>query len=533
MAEFASPDSVGDPSSLAAPRNVRHVIAVGGGRGGVGKSVLATNLAVYLAQLGRSVLLVDADPTGAELHTMLGIELVQQPRAAVPRDGALEEDLTPVQTPVPGLMLLPQLYTPGSTVPIRPGRKPRWARRLRQLDVDYVLLDLGAGTSPATLDLFLSADTGLCVTAPEPPSVEATYRFARALFQRQIRRTLVKDRFKMRLVERAQAELAPLPAPQDLVRAIARYDVGVGELGANELAKLHLRLVVNGVRLRTDSELGQAMCDMAQRHLGVSFDHVGHIEHDDSVWLSVVRRRPLLIDSPTSKSARNMERIARRVLALATTREQARATRPISLLPAEPNLYDVLWTHRGATDEEVRRAYKRQRDLYQPSSLALTSLLSESELSQEQARIEEAHDTLLDPIRRRAYDLSVFPDESDAKPHKKGAPDGAVEAERAMLRQELARELNAETEFTGKLLAKVRESQGIEIEDIAEHTKISSAHLRAIEAEDFRNLPALVYTRGFVQQVAKYLKLDPAQVARTYLRRMRQWRAASGGEHSA
>src|SRR4029078_4613568 len=110
--------------------------------------------------------------------------------------------------------------------------------------------------------------------------------------------------------------------------------------------------------------------------------------------------------------------------------------------------------------------------------------------------VEEAHDTLLDPIRRRAYDLSVFPDADGVKPAKNAIPDGAREAERAMLRQELTRELNAETEFTGRLIAKVRESQGIEVEEIAEHTKISLAHLRAIEAEDFKSLPALVYTRG-------------------------------------
>ncbi len=514
-----------EPPSVLPPRAVRHVIAVGGGRGGVGKSVVASNLGVYLAQLGRTVLLIDADPAGAELHTMLGVDL---PSASPSRDEPVEDDLTPVQTPVPGLLLLPQMYTVGSTVPVRPGRKPRWARRLRQLDVDYVLLDLGAGTAPATLDLFLGADLGLCVVGPEPPSVEATYRFQRALFQRRIRRTLVKDRFKMRLVERAQAALPPLPAPQDLVRALARYDTVLGELAATELSKLRPRLVVNGVRLRTDSDLGPAMCDMAQRYLGVSLDYVGHIEQDDSVWLSVVRRRPLLIDSPTSKSARNLERIARRVLALATTREQARIADPIPLVPLEPNLYDVLWTHRTATDEELRRAYKRQRELYQPGSLALTSLLGEEGLRSEQARIEEAHDTLLDPLRRRAYDVSTFPEEEEDRPAQSGAIDAALAAERAMLRQELVREINAETVFTGALLGKVRESQGIEIEEIANHTKISGAHLRAIEAEDFRNLPALVYTRGFVQQVAKYLQLDPAQVSRTYLRRMREWRAASG-----
>src|SRR5690606_28093392 len=97
-----------------------------------------------------------------------------------------------------------------------------------------------------------------------------------------------------------------------------------------------------------------------------------------------------------------------------------------------------------------------------------------------------------------------------------------------MLRQVLPREIHAGTEFTGKLLAKVRESLGIELEEIANHTKLSASHLRAIEAEQFASLPALVYTRGFVQQVARYLRLDPAQVTRTYLRRMREWAAHRG-----
>jgi flagellar biosynthesis protein FlhG len=502
------------------------VIAVGGGRGGVGKSVLAINLATYLAQLGRTVVLVDADPSGAKLHTMLGVELRESPPSAEDEEGG--DDLATVPTPIPGLLLLPQLYTVGSTIPLRPGRKPRWARGLRQLSVDYVLLDLGAGTAPATLDLFLGADLGVCVTTPEPPSVEATYRFMRALFQRRLRRTLIKDRFKMRLVERAQAELAPMPAPADIVRKLARYDTKIAQLAAEELGRLRPRLVVNGVRLRTDSDLGHAMRDMALRYLGIEPDHVGHIEQDDSVWLSVVRRRPLLIDSPTSKSARNLERIARRLLALATAREQAKPTEPIPIIPTEATHYELLWTHRGATDEEIRRAYKRQREIYQTASLPLTSLVGENQLLSEQARIEEACDTLLDPVRRRAYDLSTFPDDGDEEPVRNPAVDAALAAERAMLRQELAREINAETEFTGRLLAKVREAQGIEIEEISQHTKIASAHLRAIEAESFEDLPALVYTRGFVQQVAKYLQLDPSQVSRTYLRRMRQWRAGEG-----
>lgn len=522
-------------ANVAPPLGVKHVIAVGGGRGGVGKSIVAVNLAVYLAQLGRKVLLIDTDPAGAELHTALGLG---QPfsslsgrasAASANSEDAEEEDLTAIATQVPGLSLVPQLYRAGSTVPVRPGRKARWARELKSLEADYVLLDLGAGTQPATLDLFLMADFGICVSAPEPPSIEASYRFVRAAFVRALRRALVKDRFKLRLVERAEAELGPLPAPQDLVHAIARYDSSLGQLAATELSRIRPRLVINSARLRADTDLGLSMCDLARRHLGVNFDYVGHIEQDDAVWLSVVHQRPVLIDSPTSKGARNLERIARRILALAASRDQERQAETVPLSPAHLNLYEVLLAHRGATDEELRRAYKRQRDLYQSSSLPLTSLLNEAEQRRELARIEEAHDTLLDPLRRKAYDASIFP-ETEAAPPRSPAADSALLAERAVLRQELSREINAETEFTGRLLAKVRESLGVELAEIARETKISIPYLTAIEAEAFDELPALVYTRGFVQQLAKVLKLDPTQVTKTYLRRLREWRSESDGE---
>src|SRR6188768_1811635 len=117
---------------------VRHVLAVAGSRGGVGSSLVAVNLAVYLAQLGRTVALIDADPSGAFLHAMLGVS----PEACRGEaDDPAGDILRPIKTQVPGLLLEPQRYSPGLTQPIRPGRKPRWARDLRTLDVDHVLID--------------------------------------------------------------------------------------------------------------------------------------------------------------------------------------------------------------------------------------------------------------------------------------------------------------------------------------------------------------------------------------------------------
>lgn len=519
---MASFEPLRDPSlpPIAPPPGVRHVLGIAGARGGAGTSILAVNIAVYVAQLGRSVVLVDASPLGASLHTMLDLGL---PQPNVDDDDAEVDDFTMVQTPVPGLRLLPQAYSFGSTVPLRPGRKPRWARKLRQLDVDYVVMDLGAGTAPSTLDLFSGADLGVLVTVPDPPAIEGAYRFAKALFQRRLRRALLKDRFRLRMLDRAELTLPPLPAPIELTRALARFDTGLAQLAARELNAVRPRLVINAARTRSDTELGLSARDMAERYLGVRFDYVGHIEQDDTAWLSVARRRPLLIDSPTSKSARNIERIARRVLALAARKSEVK-TAPMPLVMEEPTLYDVLLTHRGASDEELRRAYKRLREIYRAGSLPLTSLLKASDLSRAQAIIDEAKDTLLDPLRRRAYDVSTFPDTEQGPEPDDSERDAALQAERELLREELAEEINAQTVFNGALLKKVRESQGVKLQDIAHRTKISVSYLQAIEEEHYVVLPAFVYLRGFVGEVAKFLDLDPMQVTRTYLKRYREWR---------
>ncbi|MCU0656568.1 MAG: helix-turn-helix domain-containing protein [Polyangiaceae bacterium] len=505
------------PVVMVPPRGGRFLIAIGGGRGGVGKSLLTVNLAVYLAQLGRNVLVIDADGTGANLHSTLGLSSPPVP----PRDPRSAARPPTLETSVPGLRLL--TITPDAAAP-RASKRSWWAEFLRGVEGDFIVLDLGPGVSSGTLDLFLSADVGLCVTTPEPPAIEATYVFLRALFLRRLRKALMRERFKLKIVERLMSELPPWPLPLDLIRVLERSDPSLAQLALGELARLSPRLVVNGTRVRTDNDLGITMQAMSDRYLGVDLDYIGHIEHDDAVWLTVRRRRPLLIDSPTSKSARLIERIARRVVALTTTREP-RAYEP--RVDRRYTLYDVLGISRGASDEDVRRAYKRQRELFAPGSLPLISILDEGQIQAEQARIEEAHDTLLDPNRRRAYDLSVFPETEagEAPPLSLRKP---LSAEQLQLQAELAREIQLTTEFSGAFLRKIRESQGIELPEIAARTKISLAHLSAIEEERYTDLPAVVYVRGFVREIAKLLKLDPAQVDRTYLKRLREGLAALG-----
>lgn len=513
------------PPSIDLPATGKRVFAVGGGRGGVGKSLVSANLAVYLAQLGRRVVLVDADATGANLHLMVGAE---EPAATVTAepDGNKESLLV---TSVPGLRLLSIAGDPTESGALRTLRKVRLIAYLRTLHTDDVVIDIGPGASSAACDLFLAADVGLLVTAPEPAAIETTYRFVRAAYVRELRRALRAERTRLRSLDRILGELPRHPFPLDLARHLARVEPPLGELAAQMLARFRPRLVVNQTRIRTDLELGVWMAQIAQRRLGVALDPLGTIEQDDAVWLANRHLRPLLVDNPSSKAGRGLERVARRLLAVLPHR--ARELEAKGALPEAPNHYERLQIPRGASEEEVRRAYKRQREIYGGDGLATTSLFSPDELAREHALLDEAHDVLLDPPRRRAYDVSVFPDH--AAPRVPSPADrvmsDAVAAELRELQAQIARELGPDSEFSGALLRRVRESRGVDIKEIATKTKIGAAHLQAIEDEAFDQLPPLVYVRGFLVELAKFLRLDPSQVARTYLRRAKELLELRGG----
>jgi flagellar biosynthesis protein FlhG len=177
--------------------------------------------------------------------------------------------------------------------------------------------------------------------------------------------------------------------------------------------------------------------------------------------------------------------------------------------------HDLLEIERGATDEEVRRAYKRCREVYAHEALCCYGLLEPHEIEKMRARIDEAFDVLLDPARRRPYELSVFPDKPE--PPRRQSEEDDDEPPRP------APDITPDTEFTGALLRQVRKSQRVSLRDISQRTKISTSYLRALEEDDFGKLPAVVYTTGFVTEYARCLKLEPRQVSRTYVSRFKRY----------
>ncbi len=83
-----------------------------------------------------------------------------------------------------------------------------------------------------------------------------------------------------------------------------------------------------------------------------------------------------------------------------------------------------------------------------------------------------------------------------------------------------------ESEWAGAFIRKVREAKGVTIEEIAEYSKISRTYIHSIEEEIFEKLPAPVYLRGFLTQIAKFLKIPAEKLVAGYLVRYSQMRDA-------
>jgi len=252
------------------------VVAIGGGKGGIGKSLVAANVGIFLATIGKRVTLVDGAFGAPNLHLFSGV-----PRPARSLHEALEGRVpladVAVATHVPGVRLISGFSDPPAIANPSPDALRALGEQLRLLPADYVVLDLAPGLGAATLELFVEADVGLLVAVPDPTSIELMHRF-------------VKAAFLARLARLGLGDLVPAPdengAPSALdvyLAAVAAKAERLDELRAAILGFVP-QLVINSARSKSDMELGRAVASVARRRLGTPLRYLGHLEYDEAVW---------------------------------------------------------------------------------------------------------------------------------------------------------------------------------------------------------------------------------------------------------
>jgi flagellar biosynthesis protein FlhG len=298
--------------ALPLPRPRRQIWSIGGGKGGIGKSLLAASLGWYLARLGKRVVLVDADLGGANLHTCLGVPGPTRTLGDfIQRRVEKIEDVV-VDTPFPRLGLISGASDVLGAANIKYQQKVRVLNRLRSLDVDVVLLDLGAGTSYNIIDFFLVSDVSLLAVVPEPTSIENGYRFIKSALYRRLRTSAPTEAVREVIdaaldVKNAQGARSPL----DLLAAVEREDPKAVAVLRREMGEFHPRFVVNQVRSAPDIAVGHQLVTACARHLGIRASYAGFVHYDDAVWRAVRQRRLFVVQDPDSPAAQEVRQIAR------------------------------------------------------------------------------------------------------------------------------------------------------------------------------------------------------------------------------
>ncbi len=291
------------------------VWAIGGGKGGVGKSFFSANLAISLAATGAKVVAIDLDLGGANLHTCLGENIPEFTLTDYFTKKIVDINDIVLDTKFPNLRFISGAQDEIGIANLKSKSKNHLINSFKDIDADYLILDLGAGTSFNTIDFFIAADAGLMVTLPEPTSIENTYRFIRSCFFRRLE--MFDDSFEITKVL-SQATKAKIneqdSSPQKVLSLIEKSNPTKAQEIKKVFKDLNLNLIINQTRGNQEEELGFAIEKICQKYFGFHVNFLGHIGYDAAVWQSIRQKKPLIEAFPNSEGAGQLKKITKKLL---------------------------------------------------------------------------------------------------------------------------------------------------------------------------------------------------------------------------
>lgn len=260
-ANDSQPDQADGLRRMHQSRPVK-VITVTGGKGGVGKTNVCANLGVALSQLGRRVMILDADLGLANVDVLFGL----QPRLNLSDVVRGEHDLEEIILDGPnGVRVVPGASGLSEMIDLTPAHHAGIVNAFSGIseDVDVLLVDTAAGISDSVLRFAEAAHEVVVVVCDEPTSITDAYAI-----------------IKLLSVER----------------------------GATTF-----RILTNMTRRGGDgTKLFQKLARVTDRFLQVTLDHAGSIPFDERVWRAVQKQTPFVTAFPTSTAATALKGLAQR-----------------------------------------------------------------------------------------------------------------------------------------------------------------------------------------------------------------------------
>jgi len=275
--------------------------AVGGGKGGTGKSFLSANLAIHLASLEEEVVLIDADLGGPNLHTFLGLKESDLDLGHFINNRVSSLKDTATLTPFNGLRLIKGTDNLLFTANLNYYKKLKLLRQIKAFEAKRVIIDIGTGASYNCIDFFLLSNPGIIVINPEPTSIENAYYFLKSCIMRLLK--LYIDYYKIQnLVEKISEQIENnSKSIYSFLNEIINHDKYYANILYRALRKFKPCLIINKARTERDFILGQSIAQVVQKYLVIDLDFLGIIPFNEQVHLSLRSLTPFVRSYPDSE----------------------------------------------------------------------------------------------------------------------------------------------------------------------------------------------------------------------------------------
>ncbi len=304
-------------------------VPVASGKGGVGKSLVAANLAIVLSRMGYKTVLVDLDMGGSNLHLILGLRNIRSGLGTYLSDKNVQFDDIVVETDYYGMRFVPGDAEIPGMANLSVMQKRNLIKQLRGIEADYVVVDLGAGTHLNTLDFFLISQRGLVVTTPTPTATVNAYLFIKNLvFRLAATSTKAKSRARAYFDELKSnsASLRTIYIPQ-LLSTIADLDPESHGAIVDSLSRLRPRIILNMLDDPKDSEKALRLRRSCGQYLDLDLEHLGIIYRDELQDVALGSGLPIVVYKRDALLSQAIHRIAEKVAASSDDDEEVENSR--------------------------------------------------------------------------------------------------------------------------------------------------------------------------------------------------------------
>ncbi|MFZ5452659.1 MAG: P-loop NTPase [Thermodesulfobacteriota bacterium] len=296
--------------------NGKKLWAIGGGKGGIGKSIFTLGLGICLARLGKKVILLDADLGGANLHTLMGVRYPSHTLEdfLLKRVENLED--TVLDTQIEGIGLI------CGADDILGAANPTFAQKIRVLNqmeslpADFVLLDLGAGTSYNTLDFFNYSSGKIALFTSQATSLQNVYGFLKNALFRKISREFSKEEYLIWLLYQSGSKHPEVTVESinDLLTLVEKRNEEKHEELRQLLRDFQVLLVVNMVKTDRDFQAAQIIQNVCHRFLELTPQVLGYFHYDQAIEQAVNQMVPFPLNADKSRAAGELKDMAQVII---------------------------------------------------------------------------------------------------------------------------------------------------------------------------------------------------------------------------